>query len=208
MGLLFLGLLSLFSACAAFPYPISTSPSAEPAVRTYFNGAYGFRIDVPENWITVGVNETNLTETPAESKDADSLETVPFEEGGTLIQFIELWNRSNSADKEHAALYVYAELYALSESVYLSQMKQSYAGTFGDVTATLAEEGTAVLDGLSFHHIVFDSVLSTGEDHYYEEYYIRQVEEGQFLILCTTYWADNDLSYKDATKMLACVTFE
>lgn len=98
----------------------SEEPTASPLPEVYHNGAYGISVTVPEGWIVAGVNDTNMTDSPGKSADIGALEIIPYEDFGSEIQLIELWSRIDSADKEHASLMVYIEIYdGMDEQTYL-----------------------------------------------------------------------------------------
>jgi hypothetical protein len=203
-------LVFTFSSCDRikgllnFPSGESPSPSA-PVV--YYNGAYGIQVTVPDGWFAETVNAANMTATPEESGDESKLELIPYEDSGSEVQLIELWNREKSEDKEHASLMMYVELYdGVDEETYLDAFKESYAGDFDGYYSTFELRDEATIGGKAFTLLKFNTKLPDSDDTYYEEYYIRQIEEGKFLIVMTTYWADNQVSQDAAASILNCFT--
>lgn len=185
----------------------SEEPTASPLPEVYHNGAYGISVTVPEGWIVAGVNDTNMTDSPGKSADIGALEIIPYEDFGSEIQLIELWSRIDSADKEHASLMVYIEIYdGMDEQTYLQAFEDAYAGYFDGYYSELVSREEAVIGGKEYTRFQYLTQLPDNEDEYYEEYYIRSLREGEFLVLCVTYWAGNQVSRDDAIASLKYVT--
>lgn len=184
------------------------SPPPGSVQQVYYNGAYGLRVEVPTGWEVAAIIPANMTASPEESDDFAGLETIPCEDSGSIIQMIELWSMEDSSDPEHAGLMVYVEFYeGLDEDAYLSAFEETYSGEFNGYRSVLVSRGTALFEGLTFNMFKFETTLPEGDQTYYEEYYVRKVADGEFLVICTNYWAENETSYNDSRLALDAVSF-
>lgn len=206
-----MALVFMFSSCKSTGTDngATAAPTASPRLERFYNGAYGISVTIPDGWIIAGINETNMTGTPERSADPDALEITPYDDAGSGIQLIELWSRADSADKEHASLMVYIEVYdGLDEQTYLGAFEEAYAGYFDGYYSTLVSRENADIGGKAFTRLQYLTRLPDSDDEYYEEYYIRKLQEGEFLVLCVTYWAGNQVSREDAVTSLKFVETE
>lgn len=179
----------------------------EPQI--YYNGAYGIKVTVPADWLVAGISEINMTLSPDESSDPNALEVIPYEDSGSAIQFIELWSKPESVDKEHASLMVYIETYSgESEDSFLSAFEDAYSGEFSGYFSTFTAREEAVINGREYTRLLFVTQLPEGEEEYFEDYYISQIETGKYLVICTTYWADNEVSEVSAYSALSFIEVE
>jgi hypothetical protein len=204
-------IIFMFSSCmgADADSEASDKPLPSPGLEEYHNGAYGISVTVPEGWVIASINRTNMTESPEKSSDPNTLDITPYEDSGSGLQLIELWSRENSADREHASLMIYIEIYdGLDEHTYLQAFEDAYAGYFDGYHSTLTSKDDTYIGGTSYTLLQYLTQLPDSEDEYYEEYYIRKIDEGKFLVLCVTYWAGNQVSQEDAAASLEFVTTE
>lgn len=197
------------SACDASPSNPTPGPTQTPKVitETYYNGVFDIKVEVPEGWHIGVVSLTNMSREPGKPNSADDLEITAYDGTGSGIQMIELWNRSDSANKEHASFYAYVELYPeLNLESYLETLESEYTGTFGDIESTLATKDTLDMSGVTYSRLILDSAITGSTDLYHEQYLVKQLDEGKFLVLCTTYWNGNDISTAEAAEILNYVT--
>ncbi|MGI6038675.1 MAG: hypothetical protein GX257_06305 [Clostridiales bacterium] len=205
--LLLLVLLVSFCSCSSKVDNDNVEIAKDQVI--YHNGVYGISLTVPEDWLVAAINKTNMTASPQESSEYNLLEVTPYEDSGSVIQFVELWNRPDSADKEHASLMVYIEIFDYeSEDTYLSAFEEAYSGDFNGYISSLKAKEEVVLGGKEYTLLQFLTQLPNGEDEYFEEYYISQIEADKYLVLCTTYWADNEASKDSADAALRLVAIE
>lgn len=188
--------------------PSGLSPSPGTESRVYYNGVYGLRVEVPQGWEVASLIPSNMTGSPEESDDSSDLESVSYEDSGSVLQMIELWSREDSSDMEHAGLMIYVELYeGIDEATYLSAFEEAYSGEFNGYNSVLVSRDTAMLQGLSFNLLKFKTTLPESDDAYFEEYYVRKAAEGEFLVICTNYWEGNEVSYNDSLLALNSISF-
>jgi len=188
--------------------PTGQSPSPDSESRVYYNGVYGLRVEVPQGWEVASLIPSNMTRSPEESDDSSDLESVSYEDSGSVIQMIELWSREDSSDMEHAGLMIYVELYeGIDEATYLSAFEAAYSGEFNGYNSVLVSRDTFLLEGLTFNLLKFRTTLPDSDDAYFEEYYVRKAAEGEFLVVCTNYWEGNEVSYNDSLLVLNSISF-
>jgi hypothetical protein len=125
------------------------------------------------------------------------------------MELLELWNREDSADREHASLMLFAEYYeGMDMESYLSAMQEAYAGeSEGGYYSTFDSRESMELNGVNYELLTFYTTVPDSDDIYYEEYYVTEVAENEYFVAEVTYWDGNMTSLVDAMDILNCFSF-
>lgn len=189
------------------PDPDMTDSPSPSAPEIYYNGAYGVRITIPEGWTAVNIDTINMTATPEASNAATDLNVSNYDDSGRGISMIELWNRDDTYDREHASLMLFVEIYdGIDEQSYLSAFRSAYAGEFDGYKAAFDSIAETEIGGKKYTHFKYSITPPESEDKYYEEYYVRKIEESVFFIAYTTHWDGNQASQEAASSVLSSFT--
>lgn len=186
----------------------STDKEKVETTEVMYNGYLGLKVTIPAGSYKAYQNDVNLTKRPEESELRSSLDLYDYEDGGYLIELVDIENEPDSSYDDHAMLSLYADYYP---DVYFDEyleMFAHYVDRSDDYsTYELIEQTPQDINDKTYERFL---VYVSGEDSapYYEEHYVTQAN-GCFFVAYINYWSDNEKSKSDAYEILnKCFTLE